>query len=106
MVLRRSTTLATWASARAKPGLSMVRRMVIRYPENVGFPPVRWTPTEALGFGPNAYEPVRNEELPLRPCRAGQHISRATTALKRAGWNSIGRPRRLAPLVKGRSANP
>jgi hypothetical protein len=33
MVLRRSTTLATWASARARPGLSMVSRMVARCPQ-------------------------------------------------------------------------
>jgi len=44
--------------------------MVVRYPENEGFPLVRSTLTEAPGFGPNAYEPVRNEELPLKtlPC--------------------------------------
>ena len=106
MVLRRSTTLATWASARAKPGLSMVRRMVVRYPENVGFPLVRSTLTEALGFGPNAYEPVRNEELPLRPCRAGQQISRATTARKKAVGTAAGkrpcwpRARRPHPSLK------
>ena len=33
MVFRRSTTLATWASARAKPALSMVSRMA-RYPNS------------------------------------------------------------------------
>jgi hypothetical protein len=33
MVLRRSTTLATWASALARLGLSMVRRMFGEYPE-------------------------------------------------------------------------
>ena len=80
MVFRRSTTLATCASALARPGLSMVSRMVVRYPKNEGFSPVRSTLAEALGLGPNAYEPVRNEELPLRPCRAGDHFSRATTA--------------------------
>jgi hypothetical protein len=32
IVFRRSTTLATWASAFAKPALSMLSRMMDRYP--------------------------------------------------------------------------
>jgi hypothetical protein len=60
MVFRRSTTLATWASALERPGLSMVSRMVDRYPKMSAFPPVRQTLAEALGLGPNSCEPMRN----------------------------------------------